>query len=140
MVKTKGIEQTMKNYEGAIGSVPGKYKDGVSNASGVIAAGVAAEQLWADKMQEAISNRTRAKGLEKSSDEEWKRAALGKGASRIGQGMQESLPKMRTGMGEVLSVIEGVTIAPRTADPMANVDNRVKPIVSEDGKRKRIKQ
>ena len=50
--------------------------------------------------------------------------------------MQESLPKMRTGMGEVLSVIEGVTIAPRTADPMANVDNRVKPIVSALAKMK----
>ncbi|KKK98544.1 hypothetical protein LCGC14_2641710 [marine sediment metagenome] len=38
--------------------------------------------------------------------------------------------KMQTGLGKVLAVIQGVTLAPRTTDPMANIDNRVKPIAA----------
>lgn len=130
MVHTKGIAASMKNYEGSIGSVPEKYKDGVSGNSNQNENAIAAETLYAAKMQAAISNQSRAKGLAKSSTEEWKKAAMDKGAMRIAGGMTASLPKMTKGLGEVLAVIEGTTIGPRTADPMANVDARVKPIVS----------
>jgi hypothetical protein len=43
--------------------------------------------------------------------------------------MKEGTNAMRTGMGEVLATIENTQIAERTADPEANVDGRVKPIV-----------
>lgn len=130
MVKTKGSAQATANWEGAIGSVPAKYKTGVQGADNVIEKAIEAENLYAAKVQEAISKGSRVKGLQKTSTAEWKAKALSKGAARIATGMTESKDKFARGIGEVISVIEGVSIAPRTADPMANVDNRVKPIVA----------
>ena len=130
MVDTKSLDQTQKNWEGAIGRVPSAYSDGVKGAKDVIAKAIAAEDLYAAKVQEAIAKKLRAKKLAEVSDEEWRSAALDKGASRIGPGMTASKQKFNTGISKVLSTIQGVSIAPRTADPMANVDNRVKPIVA----------
>ena len=130
MVDTKSTEQAMKNWEDGIGRAPTKYAEGVKNATGVIEKAIAAEDLYAQKMQEAIASGRRAKKLAEVSDEQWKQAALEKGAARIGPGMIAAKEKMRTGIGKVLDVIRSVQIAPRTADPMANIDNRVKPIAA----------
>lgn len=130
MVDTKSVEQSSKNWEDAIGRVPAAYVAGISGAKDVIAKGVAAEDLYAQKVQEAIASKRRARKLAEVSDEQWKAAARDKGGSRIGPGMTASKDKFRTGIGRVLETIRGVTIAPRTADPMANIDNRVKPIVA----------
>lgn len=130
MVDTKPLAIVTKNYEGSIARVPTAYKTGVNAATNVIAKGVAAEDLYATKVQEAIASKRRATELAKVTDAEWKAAASDKGARRIGEGMTKSLPKFNKGIAEVLSTINGVEIAPRTADPMANVDGRVKPIVA----------
>ena len=130
MVKTKGAAQSAENWNSAIGAVPEKYKTGVAAADNVIEKAIEAEGLWAERVQQAISAGTRVKGLQKTSTAEWKAKATGKGAARIATGMTESKDKFAKGIAEVISVIEGVTIAPRTADPMANVDARVKPIVA----------
>ena len=130
MVDTKSLEQTRKNWEDSHGRVPAAYSAGVTNAKDVIAKGVAAEDLYAQKVQEAIASKRRAKNLAKVSDDQWRQAAIEKGAPRIAAGMAASKEKFASGMSKVLEKIQGVTIAPRTSDPMANVDNRVKPIVA----------
>ncbi len=136
MVDTKSLDQTQKNWEASHGRVPQAYSDGVRQAKDVIAKGVAAEALYAQKVQEAISAGRRAKKLSEVSDEQWRQAALDKGAARIATGMAASKQKFNSGMAKVLSTIQGVTIAPRSADPMANVDGRVKPIVAALAKMK----
>ena len=130
MVDTKSNEQATKNWEGAIGRVPSAYSEGVQGAKDVIAKGVAAEGLYAEKIQQSIASKKRARKLGEVTDEQWKAAALSKGAVRIGPGMTASKDKFRSGITKVLDTIRGVTIAPRTADPMANIDGRVKPIVA----------
>jgi len=139
MVKTKGISKTLENYRGAVGRVPAAYKAGVEGSSDWQANAVSSEQLYREKLQESFSSNARVRGLQRVSDADWKRAASEKGASRIGQGMTASLPKYQQAMGEVLQVIEGVSLPARTADPIANVDNRVKPLVQalSDYKRNR---
>ena len=137
MVDTKSLEQTKKNWEGSHARVPAAYQAGVQNAKDVINKGIAAEDLYAAKVQEAIANKSRAKGLAKVSDEQWRQAAMTKGGARIGPGMAAAKDKYASGMGEVLSTIQSVTLPPRSADPMANVDNRVKPIVDALSKMKR---
>lgn len=129
MVETKGAAVAVKNYEDAIASVPGKYEQGVNAASNVIAKSKAAEGLWKEKVIDAANREARSRGLDKVSDADWKNAALTKGKTRIGDGMRAAKPKFQRGITEVISVIEGTSIADRTADPEANVDNRVKPIV-----------
>ena len=136
MVNTKSLDQTQKNWEASHGRIPAAYADGIKGATDVIAKGIAAEDLYAQKVQEAIATKRRAKKLAEVSDEQWRAAALEKGAARIGPGMAAAKGQYNSGMSKVLSVIQGVTIAPRTADPMQNIDNRVKPIVAALAKMK----
>jgi len=130
MVNTKSLDATRKNWEGSHGRVPAAYADGIKGATDVIAKAIAAEDLYAQKVQEAIASKRRATKLAEVSDEQWRKAALDKGAPRIAAGMAAAKDKYAKGMGAVLSTIQSVSIAPRSADPMANVDGRVKPIVA----------
>lgn len=130
MVETKSLEDTRKNWEASHGRVPGAYAAGVARAKDVIAKGVAAEDLYAQRVQEAVSAKRRAKKLAEVSDEEWRAAAQTKGARNIASGMAAAKDKFGKGIGKVLDAIHGVSLPARTADPMANVDNRVKPLVA----------
>lgn len=138
MVQTKGLEATVNNWKAAQGSVPAKYKAGIMAANNTIERAIEAEDLYAAKVQEAISNRSRVKGLQRTSTAEWKQRASELGTARIAAGMAAAEPKFRKGMADVLSTIEATTIGERTADPMANIDARVKPIAQAlyDMKRK----
>lgn len=129
MVDTVSTEAARKRWEGAIGRVPAAYADGVNQAKDVIAKGVAAESLYQQKLQESMADNRRARKLAEVSDEQWRTAAREKGAARIGSGMNAAKDKFGAGIGRVLDTIRGTSIGPRTADPLANVDNRVKPIV-----------
>jgi len=129
LVETKSLEATVSNYKDGIGKAPARYKAGVQKANNTIENAIAAQPLYEARVQESIANKSRVKGLQKTSTAEWKQQASTKGASRIGPGMQASLPKFQKGISEVLSTIQGVTIAERTTDPEANVDGRVKPLV-----------
>jgi len=126
---TKPVSLAVDNYKTAIGSVPAKYKRGVEAASNVIQKSKDAEELWKAAVTEAAARNARAKGLEKVSDADWKKAAVEKGAARIGGGMTAGVGKFSSGISEVISVLQGTTLGPRTTDPEANVDARVKPIV-----------
>ena len=130
MVDTKSLDLSMKKWREAQGRVPQAYKDGVAAAKDVIAKGVAAESTYAEALQASIASGKRARKLQEVSDDQWRKAATEKGAVRIGPGMAAAEGKMQTGLGKVLAVIQGVTLAPRTTDPMANIDNRVKPIAA----------
>lgn len=138
MVETKSLEATVSNYKDGIGKAPARYKAGVEKNTNQNERAIEAQGLYEARIAESIANKSRVRGLQKSSTAAWKQAAATKGASRIGPGMTAALPKFSTGIGEVLSVINGVTIAERTADPMANIDGRVKPIAQAlyDYKRK----
>ena len=130
MVDTKSQDQTKKNWEDAIGRVPGAYTAGIQGAKDWQSKAIAGEDLYAQKVQEAVASKRRARKLANVSDDQWRSAAIEKGAARIATGMTASKEKFGTGMSKVLATIQSVTIAPRVADPMANVDNRVKPIVA----------
>ena len=130
MVDTKSLDQTQRKWEAAIGRVPQAYVEGVNAAKDVIAKGVAAEELYAQRVQEAIASKRRARKLAEVSDEQWRTAAKEKGGARIGPGMSAAKQKFNVGISKVLSTLQSVSLPPRTADPMANIDNRVKPIVA----------
>lgn len=129
MVKMPSADEIDKKYRESIGRVPGAYKEKISKVTGWKEAAVAAEDLWAAKMQEAISAKRRAKALEGVSDDEWKRKAMTLGAERIARGMAENADKRKKNYEPYRTALEAVDLPPRTADPLANVDNRVKPIV-----------
>lgn len=128
MVETKSVSEAVEAWKEAISRVPAAYKKGVERTTGFVEKAIAGEDVWIQRVQEAASKRAREKGLREISDEDWKRAAMEKGAARIGQGMSASIDKFSKGIGEVISVLQGVTLPPKTADPIQNVE-RVKAIV-----------
>ena len=132
MVKIKSAAQIDANYKGAIGRVPGAYKQGVQGTTDwqEKASSEGAENLYAEKIAEAVAAKRRQKGVSNVSNAEWQSKAANVGSARIGQGMTANAEKRTRNFEPFRSAIEGVSLPDRTADPMANVDARVKPIVS----------
>ncbi len=93
------------------------------------AASLAGEGLWETKIQQAIADKSRSKGIAKVGDAEWQQAALSKGAARIGPGIMAAVDKQAAHFAPFKTALEGVNLAAKTADPIANVTNRVVPIV-----------
>lgn len=132
MVKIKSSADIAKKWEDAIGRVPASYKSGVSRTTDWAekASSEDAETLWKQKIDEAAAAKRRQKAVAAVSNEEWKKAASEKGAARIGAGMTAAKSKRTTNFEPYRSAIEGVSLPAKTADPMANIDARVKPVVS----------
>ena len=132
MVKIKSAGQIDANYKAAIGRVPNAYKTGVMATSDWAekASSSEAEDLYAAKIAEAVAAKRRQKAVSAVSNSEWQGKAANVGAARIGAGMSANADKRTRNFEPFRSAIEGVSLPPRTADPMANVDARVKPIVS----------
>lgn len=129
MVKMPSQQAIRQAYESAIPVVAGRYKTGVEGTNNWKQAAVDGQGLYVQRMQDASVLARREKGLSKVSDQDWKAAALNKGVSRIGAGMQAGSAKQAANYEPIRSALEGVTLPARTADPMANIDARVKPIV-----------
>jgi len=131
MVKIKSQQQIDANYKAAIGRVPGAYKTGVMATSNWAekASSNEAEDLWKQKIAEAAAANRRQKAVSQVSNAEWQGKAANVGSQRIGQGMTANADKRTRNFAPYHAAIESVSLAPRSADPMANVDARVKPIV-----------
>lgn len=131
MVKIRPSSEIDKAYKDSIGRVPGRYKDAVGRVTDwqEKAGSDAAETLYAAKVQEAIASRRRQKATQKTSNEEWRAAASNVGAQRIGAGMQANADKRTRNFEPFRNAIEGASLPDRTADPMQNIDNRVKGMV-----------
>lgn len=130
MVNVKDISQSQTNYERSASSVPEKYKAGIRDADWhTNASSDASEELYAQKVREAISRKARQKGVSRVSNEDWRQRALDKGASQIGGAMAKSGGKWARGFQPYQEVLKSVRLPDRVADPIANVQNRVIPIV-----------
>ena len=131
MVKIKSSAEIDKKYKDAIGRVPGAYKAGVQATSDwqEKAGSSASEDLWKQKIAEAASVNRRQKAIQAVSNAEWQSKAANVGATRIGAGMTAGADKRTRNHEPYRAAIESVSLPPRSADPMANVDQRVKPIV-----------
>ena len=128
----KTIQEAESNYKQSIALVPARYKAGISRADWK--AGVnrpEARANYEQGVQEAISRGAWSAGVDKVSNEEWRRMADTKGAASIGQGMQQGAEKYQRNMAPVLDRIKSAveSLPPRSTDPMANIDSRLKPVV-----------
>lgn len=85
-----------------------------------------AEQLYAAKVQQAVANKSRQKGLNKVTESEMNAAMQATGAGNYRSGTQRSADKQAKNVEPyyaALDSLEGKYPA-RTADPMANLTNR----------------
>lgn len=132
MVKIKSASEIDAKYKAAIGRVPAAYKSGVQRTTDwqEKASSEAAETLWNQKIAEAAAAKRRQKAVSAVSNADWQNKAANIGSTRIGAGMTAGADKRTRNFEPYRSAIEGVSLPAKSADPMANVDARVKPVVS----------
>jgi len=85
-----------------------------------------AEALWSAKIQAAIANKSRIKGLERVSESEMNAAMQASGAANYRSGTSRSADKQAKNVEPYLAALDGLEgkYPARTADPMANLTNR----------------
>ena len=125
-MKTK--EEARANLEQSLAYVEGRYKAGVARADWqTAAASDAAESMYATKVSEAISKKTRQMKIKQVSNEQWRERAMVKGGAVIAERMRASLDKQAAAFGPIYDrVVADVARLPaRVSDWRANVSNRV---------------
>ncbi len=85
-----------------------------------------AEALWAAKIQAAIAQKSRVKGLERVTESDMNAAMQASGAGNYRAGTSRSADKQARNVEPYLAALDGLEgkYPARTADPMANLTNR----------------
>lgn len=122
-------EEARRRLEQALTLIPDRYRAGISTARWKEATTKAA-QTWQAKMQEAISKGLWLKGVQAANEEEWRTRAMA-AADLIPTRLRAALDKWMTKWSPIYRNVLNVlpTLPPRTADPMANIDQRLKKVV-----------
>jgi len=130
VIKTK--EEARANFEAAIAYIPARYSAGVSKADWLTAAkSDQAEKNYAAGVQQAIANKTRQKAISALTNDDWKNAALNKGAPVIGERIRAALGTWAANWGPMYDQVASkvATLPAKTPDWRANINNRLVPIV-----------
>lgn len=125
------IDKAVVNYDSSISFVRDRYVSGLDGADWKSkASSNEAEALYAEKITKAISSKSRQRGINAVSNEDWLNAAKTKGANSIQEGMRQGKDKYNKNFAPVLSAMNNAaaSLKPRTVDINTNIDNRVKPV------------
>ncbi len=115
---SNNAEKLVKNYIAQTGKLDAAKSD-------------AAEKLYADKVAQAIANKSRQKGLNRVSESDMNAAMQATGAQNYRSGTSRSSDKQAKNVEPyyaALDALEGKLPA-RTADPMQNLINRAGAVV-----------
>lgn len=125
MVKVKPLATIEANYKASAPRATKGYKESIP---GVVwnAPSLAGQGLYEERMMDPAVLAKRATGIADVSDTEFRKALLEKGAPIIGARIAAAAPKMATGYAPIRSALVALTLPERVADPMANIDNRLK--------------
>jgi len=128
MVKIKPESEAKKNYEDSTALVPARFEAGVKGANWQDAA-KDGQELYVTKMTMPDVLARRERGIEKVSDEQWRREAISKGKNIIGARMKDASDKQVSNWRPYRDALTAVDLPARTADPMANLMNRAGAVV-----------
>lgn len=129
MVTVKPQSEITENFITGAGVAPARYKKGVQRADWqTAAASEESESNYASGVGEAVTAKSRQKGVQNTSNAEWQTKAANQGAERIGKGMRDAAGKQAANWAPSRSVIESITLPPRTRDAAQNVQNRSLPL------------
>lgn len=130
----KSKEEARTNFEAAVSYIPSRYRAGVSKADWQTAASSdQAEANFASAISDAVAKKKRQIGIRAISNADWQSAAINKGAPIIGERIRGSLGKWMANWGPKYDRVASLvpTLPPKTTDPMANIDSRLKRVVEE---------
>lgn len=128
LVKVKPESEIKKNYEDSTVLVPARFEAGVKTAVWQDPS-LAGQALYEEKMRDDAVLKRRASGIEKVSDETWRRDTIVKGRGIIGARMKAASDKQIAGFRPYREVLLTVDLPARVADPMQNLINRAGAIV-----------
>lgn len=128
MVKVKSEQAIKSNYEASTTDVGRRFEQGVQGADWRESA-LAGQDLYVEQMSKSEILARRSRGIEKVSDAEWRTATVSKGRNIIGDRMKKASQKQIDGYRPYRTLLEGISLPPKTADPVQNTMNRVIPIV-----------
>ena len=128
MVKVKPESEIKKNYEDSTALVPARFEAGVRSATWQSEA-LAGQDLYVEQMTRPDILARRSAGIEKISDETWRRNTIDKGKTIIGARMKQASQKQIEGFRPYREALQAVDLPPRTADPMTNLINRAGAVV-----------
>ena len=123
MVKVKSEAEIQKNYEDSTALVPGRFEAGVRTANWQSEA-LAGQALYEEQMRRDEILKRRASGIDKVSDEAWRRDTIAKGKGVIGARMKAASPKQVAGFRPYREALVALDLPPRTSDGMQNLINR----------------
>ncbi len=130
MVFVPSQAERKAKYVASIGGVPAAYNAGIQRTTDWKEKALSGQDLYVQQMQNQDVLNRRATGLQKVSDAEWKNKASSLGTQRIASGMQGAADKQAANYEPIAEALRNVSLPARSADPMQNIDNRVKPIVA----------
>ena len=128
----KTIDQAVANLQQVAPFIGQRYTSGVQGADWQGPASSAeSETNYAAGVQQAVADGRRIAGINRVSNQQWRDAAVTKGAAVIGQRVIEGLPKYRVNFAPVLQALNNAAAAlpPKTASARQNVTNRLLPII-----------
>ena len=131
---SKTVEEARANFESSIAYIPARYEASVKKADWLTnAKSDAAEKNYADATSKAISQKTRQKAIASMTNDEWKNAAVNKGAPIIGQRISGAMDKWKANWGPKYDqVVQTVAqLPPAGTDFMQNITTRLIPVVKK---------
>ncbi|RDD52901.1 MAG: hypothetical protein BA066_07225 [Candidatus Korarchaeota archaeon NZ13-K] len=130
-IEVPPLDEAKSNLEGAVSVIPDRYKKAVQRAKWKDkAASDAAEKNYSDGVTAAAAEKRRQKKIAKLDEEkDWRKPATEVGATRIGPGLRAKLDKWKENVRPYFETLASLELPDRTADPITNVDNRVKAVV-----------
>jgi len=128
MVKVKSQATIEKNYRDAAGTAGARYAASIDSVTWNAEAR-AGQDLYVQQMQNAEVLARREAGISKVSDTEFRAAMRSKGAPTIAGRMAAAAGKMAAKYAPFSAALSSLTLPARVADPMQNIDNRLKPVV-----------
>ena len=129
MVNVPDAGKRKAAYLNSLGGVPGSYKAGIEATQGWKEKAIGGQALYVQKMQDQSVLQRREKGLARVSEQDWKSKAATLGSVRIADGMRNAADKQVQNYEPIAAALRGLSLPDRTADPMANIDNRLKAVV-----------
>jgi len=130
MVKVKPLKEVSERYKEAARFIPARYKRAIAEKPDWKTPALEGQKLYEEKMSDPEVLKRRAGAIEGVSNDEWVDRALTKGAPVIGKAIELSVEKHAKKWAPFREALEAVELPPKTADAMANIDNRLKAVVS----------
>jgi len=128
MVKVKPLDQAREDYKDAASIAARRYADAADRVEWKEAA-IEGQELYEEMMRSLEVLRRRLAGIRKVSDAEFRKAMKEKGAKVIRERMEAADGKWVEGFRPFADALRAVELPARTADPMENIDRRLKAIV-----------